>query len=134
MKSTKTLLKLVSLALGAFLFATTAVAAQPGKKLSASEAANQMVLEAMWTAGGQEYRDTVVILANDYKEKMDKQCRVKNFNVAVAAAMFRVHTPAGAESARNKLILRQVATMACEMSPYISEKNKAVAVQKIWKM
>ncbi len=134
MKSTKTLLQLVSLALGAFLFATTATAAQPSKKLSASEAANQMVLEVMWKAGGQEYRDTVTILANDYNKKMDKQCRVKQFNVAPAAAAFRVYTPTGAESARDKMIFKQIATMACTMNPYLHESDAVAAIHKIWKM
>lgn len=133
MKSMKTLfLQLVSLAIGAFLIAVPAVAAQPSKAVLVNETAmNQTMLEAMWTAGGQEYRDAVVILARDYKDKMDKQCRVKNFDISPASAVYRVYAPAGTEFARNKMILRQVATMACIMNPYLRDGAKVAEKLKM---
>ncbi len=159
MKSTKKLfLQLISLAMGAFLFATTATAAQPAKKqVSASEATvkkatskkaamcvdagtenamvGQVITEAMWTSGGQEYRDALVSLSYEYFAKMDKNCKVKSFDVSAASKSYRgVYVPNGAEDARDKLILKQVGALACNMNSFLRENAVATNIQKLWKM
>lgn len=96
-------------------------------------AEGQVIANAMWVAGGQDYQVAVIILARQYKAKMDKNCMVKNFDVGLAAQNYRL-VPFVDEGVRNKMILKQVATMGCEMSPYVHRDAKAVAIQKIWKL
>lgn len=137
MKSTKKLfLQLISLVLGAFLFATTATAAPLDKKqLSASEAYNDMVIESMWKAGGKKYQKAVSELSYKYMEKMDGECKVSGvFDVSRALAAYRVHAPAGAEKMRIQMIRKQVATMACIMSAYHFSGDEIARKLKVWQM
>lgn len=108
MKSVKLLLVAV---LTTCFIALPAIAAQKAK---APAAASIVVLEAMWTAGGPEYRAAVNQLADAYTYRMDARCRAPLvFSVAPAAQAYRVYTPKGAEAERDRLILKQVATLAC---------------------
>ena len=59
------------------------------------------------------YRESVINASVRYAAKMDTACKVKSFDVSNVAKNYRVFTPAGMEPARDKLLLQQVATMAC---------------------
>lgn len=137
--------KLLSV-LFASLFALVSFApsafADPGKgktvlakaaKVNESNEPGQVIADAMWVAGGEGYQVAVIILARQYKAKMDKNCRVKNFDVGLAAQNYRF-VPFVSTAVRDKMILKQVATMGCEMSPYIQNEDKVAAIQKIWRM
>lgn len=89
------------------------------KKKSAAVAppvstSSMVVLEAMWSAGGQEYKDAVTAASARYKEVMDKDCKTEvPFNVNALVKAYRVYTPAGLESVRDSWVRKQVGTMAC---------------------
>lgn len=138
--------KLLSV-LFASLFALVSFApsafADPGKgktvlakaaKVNESNEPGQVIADAMWVAGGKRYQAEVVYLAKKYNAKMDRNCQVKDFfDVSVAAKKYRF-IPFVADAVRDKVILKQVATMGCEMSPYIQNEDKVAAIQKIWRM
>lgn len=86
-----------------------------------------VINEALWAAGGgtygdedvrkqheQEYKAAVMLAADKYAAVMDEECRTKEpFDVSAVAKAYRVFTPAGLESVRDKWIRKMVATMAC---------------------
>ncbi len=90
---------------------------------------SMVVLEAMWSAGGQEYKDAVIAASARYKEVMDRSnCKTKvAVNVSDLAKAYRVYTPAGMEFVRDGWIRKQVGTMACitvnRDGEQIAEKN-----------
>lgn len=119
---------------GKTMLAKTVKKAAPVQtKANEKDMPGQVVADAMWVAGGQDYQVAVIILAKKYNEKMDKNCRVKNFDVGLAAQNYRF-VPFVNVAVRDKMILKQVATMGCEMSPYIQKDAKVAAIQKFWKM
>lgn len=90
------------------------VAAKKKPAVAAPAVTSLVVLEAMWTAGGQEYKDAVIAASARYKEVMDKDCKTKvPFNVNSLVSAYHVYTPAGLESVRDGWIRKQVGTMAC---------------------
>jgi hypothetical protein len=74
---------------------------------------NWLLMEAMWAAGGPEYRAALNVLADAYASRMDKNCKVSMFVVAPAVQAYRVYTPKEAEAGRDSAILKQVAVLAC---------------------
>lgn len=75
---------------------------------------SMVILEPMWTAGGQEYKDAVSKASYQYAAVMDEECRTKEpFDVSAVAKVYRVFTPAGLESVRDSWIRKQVGTLAC---------------------
>lgn len=79
-------------------------------------APNILVFEAMWTAGGSEYKAAVNKLAVKYAVVMDAKCQVGGgkFDVSEAANMYQPpFTPMGMEKFRDELIKKQVAFHAC---------------------
>ncbi|MFA5996272.1 MAG: hypothetical protein WC790_00930 [Candidatus Paceibacterota bacterium] len=61
-----------------------------------------------------EYKESVIAASRQYMARMDAACRVKGpFDIAEVVKAYRVFTPAGMETARDNLLLKQVATMAC---------------------
>lgn len=113
MKKLVTLLFAVLALLG---MSAQAASAAKKKPVAAPVADNDpmVVLEALWSGGGQEYKDAVIAASVQYKDKMDSNCRTKAlFDVKDIASTYRVFTPAGMESVRDNWIRRQVATLAC---------------------
>ena len=101
----------------AFAFAVSlsaSAAPRSAKAPAAKSAPSIVVMEAVWTAGGPEYRAAVNQLADAYAYRMDAKCRAPaTFSIMSAIQTYRVYTPASAESERNKLIRAQIATLAC---------------------
>lgn len=105
------------------------IAAKKKPAATPAVSGSMVVLEAMWTAGGQEYKDAVIAASARYKEVMDRSsCKTKvPFNVSDLAKAYRVYTPAGMEPVRDGWIRKQVGTMACitmnRDGEQIAEKN-----------
>lgn len=90
------------------------VATKKKSAVAAPAVTSLVVLEAMWSAGGQEYKDAVIAASDRYKQVMDKDCKTKvPFNVASLVDVYHVYTPAGLESVRDGWIRKQVGTLAC---------------------
>lgn len=116
------------------LLGMNAQAAPAAKKkpVAAPVVANDsmVILEALWSGGGQEYKDAVIVASGQYKDKMDSNCRTKApFDVKVIASTYRVFTPAGMESVRDNWIRRQVATLAC-ITMYRDGEKRAERLKK----
>lgn len=135
----KKLLSVLFAAVFALISFAPSAFADPGKGKTMLANANessepgQVIADAMWVAGGEDYQVAIIILAKKYNAKMDKNCQVKNFDVGLASQNYRF-VPFFSKAVRDKMILKQVATMGCEMSPYIHKEAKVAAIQKIWRM
>lgn len=92
-------------------FSTASAVAQ--KTITATGAPTDWVtMEAMWSAGGPEYRATVSELADKYAAKMDRRCYAL-VDVQPAIKAYSVYTPPGAEKTRDALVKKQVASLVC---------------------
>ncbi len=60
------------------------------------------------------YQQAVIDASYWYAEMMDADCKVKGpFDVSAVAQAYRVYTPPGMEAARDKLLVKQIAALAC---------------------
>ena len=78
-------------------------------------ASDWFAYEAMWIAGGAGYQEAVYRAAEVYAKKMDKHCKASVMAVDISPAIkaYRVFVPRGAESIRDGLVRKQIATLAC---------------------